>query len=163
MSRVLCVDPGETTGWCLAEGEELLDSGQTPLWDFIELVWDGLIGEQGAPEIEWHNGSQIPFVPCYGPYQGVKQIVCEDWAIYPWEAKALSWDKCRTARGIGALELISRMSGVPLTLQPAKIKERAEANGAEALFTTPLHENRHANDAIRHWVFWRAVGERGGG
>lgn len=72
--------------------------------------------------------------------RGVEYIVCEDWAIYPQEAEsgALNWDKCRTARGIGAIELISRIALVPLKLQPAAIKSTAKAMGAEELFVTPL-------------------------
>jgi hypothetical protein len=29
--------------------------------------------------------------------------------------------------------------------------------GAEQLFVEPLHENRHANDAIRHGVYYLAT------
>lgn len=82
--------------------------------------------------------------------------MCEDWLIYPQEAESgsLNWDLCRTARGIGAIELIARITGVPMTLQGANIKEPATAMGAEDLFVSPLHENRHENDSVYHAVFW---------
>jgi hypothetical protein len=47
-----------------------------------------------------------------------------------------------------------RHRGVPYTLQPAKIKETAVAGGAEEKFLRPLHENRHANDAIMHGTYF---------
>ena len=46
------------------------------------------------------------------------------------------------------------VAGVSLVLQPAAIKKSAIAAGAEELFMTPLHENRHANDAIMHGIFF---------
>jgi predicted xylose isomerase-like sugar epimerase len=61
---------------------------------------------------------------------------------------------------IGSITQTCRMAGIQLILQGAKIKERAEAAGAKALFMSPLDENRHANDAIRHGVYYQAV-ERG--
>jgi len=139
----LTVDPGETTGWALWDADwQLLEAGQTPLWEFIDDVWlaSGL-----------HDDCRHPS----GPFAGARRIVCEDWAIYPWEAKALSWDKCRTARGIGAIELICRQAELELILQPAKIKETAVAAGAEELYLSPRHPNRHANDAIQHGVYYR--------
>lgn len=83
-------------------------------------------------------------------------IVCEEWALYPWMLEKLAWDKCRTARGIGSLELLSRRFGIPIILQGADIKDGAMAAGAEALFLQPAHENRHANDATMHGVFYTA-------
>jgi hypothetical protein len=95
-------------------------------------------------------------------FVGIERLVVEDFRIYPWEAKkgSLNWDQVRTARLIGALTIIAKMSGMEFILQGAKIKERAEAAGAEVLFMSPLNENRHANDAIRHGVYYLAI-ERG--
>lgn len=133
----LTVDPGETTGWTLwSEDWEIVDGGQTPLWEFIDELRAGIVEGEGR-------------------FGGLALIVCEDWAIYPWEAQNLAWDKCRTARGIGAIELLCRYSTVELVLQPAKIKETAVAAGAEDLYVSPRHPNRHQNDAIQHGVYYR--------
>lgn len=140
--RWLSIDPGETTGWALWDDEDLLEAGQTPLRQFIDGVYQALVAPESVP-------------PGLSPaYEGVGRLVVEDWQLYPWKSKELAWDYCRTARGIGALELIARLAGIELVLQPAAIKERAEAAGAENLFVHPLHENRHANDAIRHGVYY---------
>lgn len=141
--RWLTVDPGETTGWALWEDDRLVVAGQTPLWEFLDELWRG-------------QGLHTDHRDAEGPFAHIGRIVCEDWALYPWAAKALSWDKCRTARGIGAIELICRQGFPELILQPAKIKEAAVAGGAEDLFLSPRHENRHANDAIMHGVYYLA-------
>lgn len=143
----LCVDPGETTGWSIWQGTTMVEAGQTALWEFIDAV-DG-----------WLNGPYIPAALDTGNDHDTGKlgaIVCEDWSLYPWELQNLAWDKCRTARGIGALELLARQHGIPFHLQGADIKDAAKAAGAEALYLEPVHENRHANDSIQHGVFYTA-------
>lgn len=134
------IDPGESTGWALWKGGDLVEASTDSLWDVIDGL-SGVAGLSAAAEIKWPK---------------LDLIVMEDWALYPWKLKELGWDKCRTARGIGAIELIARLSSIQLVLQPAAIKKGAVAAGAEELFLKPLHENRHANDAIMHGVFYMA-------
>lgn len=148
--RWVSVDPGEDCGWALWEDEALLDAGTAKLWEFGDAVYAAthldpmeleLIGDQLALQLV-----------------GIVRIVCEDFRIYPWEAKNLSWDPVRTARLIGALTLIAKQKlNEPIILQGAKIKERSEAAGAKSFFLSPLNENRHANDAIRHGVYYNAL------
>lgn len=153
MTKLLFVDPGEDTGWALFEDDQLVDAGTEKLWAFGESVFTAVFRPEEAELI----GDELA-----QKFIGIEGIVAEDWRIYPWEAKkgTLNWDQCRTARLIGALTLTAKMGGLSFRLQGAKIKERAEAAGAEHLFLWPLNENRHANDAIRHGVYYQAV-ERG--
>jgi hypothetical protein len=144
----LCVDPGETTGWSIWRGKEIVEAGQTDLWPFIDAV------------DAWLNNDELKAIPVFGIGTlgefDLGAIVCEDWSLYPWLLDKLAWDKCRTARGIGALELLARQHGIPIHLQGADIKDGAKAAGAEELYLTPLEENRHANDSIQHGVFYTA-------
>lgn len=155
--KLLAIDPGETTGWSVWDTESYtkLEGGQTALWEFIDNVQLALMEGEDRELLEITRPGALPFV-------GVEQIVCEDWALYPAElaAGALDWDKCRTARGIGAIELLARMTGTPLALQGAFIKDAAIAMGAEEQFLSPLHENRHENDSAMHAVFFM-VNNRG--
>jgi hypothetical protein len=153
--RWLSVDPGEDTGWALWEDGDLVDAGTEKLWPFGEAVY-AATHEDDIAVLEL-VGDELAL-----KFNGIKRIVCEDFRIYPWEAKkgTLNWDQVRTARLIGALTLICKVKGLEWVLQGAKIKERAEAAGAESLFMSPLNENRHANDAIRHGVYYLAI-ERG--
>lgn len=141
----LSIDPGESTGWALWEKDRLVEAGTDTLWDVIDSL-----SEACSLTTLTENDERVQFPKQLG------HIVMEDWALYPWKVKDLSWDKCRTARGIGAIELVCRYTATPLTLQPAAIKKNAIAAGAEEQFLRPLHENRHANDAIMHGVFYLA-------
>lgn len=146
----LACDPGEDVGWSLWRGETLIEAGTAKLWEFGEAVFVALHRPEEAELI----GDELA-----QKFIGICRIVAEDWRIYPWEAKkgALDWDPCRTARLIGGLTIAAKMAGIQFVLQPAKIKERAEAAGAEVFFLWPRKENRHANDAIRHGVYYIAV------
>lgn len=150
----LAVDPGEDTGFSVWDGQELIEADTEKMWEFGDAVFRAVF--------QPYTGEVFPEEDLANKFVGIKRIVVEDWRIYPWEAKrgAMNWDQCRTARLIGALTIIARQAGLEFKLQPAKIKERAEAAGAEALFSSPLHENRHANDSIRHGIYYLAI-ERG--
>lgn len=149
--RWLAVDPGEDTGYSIWDGDQLVDAGTEKLWPFGEAVFSAVFTPQEELEL---IGDDLALSMI-----GIKHIVCEDFRIYPWEAKkgTLNWDPVRTARLIGALTIICKMGGLQFKLQGAKIKERAEAAGAEAYFFTPLHENRHANDSVRHGVYYLSM------
>jgi len=153
----LCVDPGETTGWSLWDTDgKLRYADQTPMWKFADMVFacaeckDTRLFEaffEALTDKERDKG-EVPTIYA---------MVVEQWQLYPWELQNLAWDHCRTARLIGAIELICRQFGIQLILQGADIKKGAQAAGAEALYLEPVHENRHANDSIQHGVFYLAV------
>lgn len=147
----LAVDPGEDTGWSLWLDDDFLDAGTAKLWEFAEAVFSAVF--TGPEELE-AMGAELAL-----KFVGIEGIVCEDFRIYPWEAKkgTLNWDQVRTARLIGALTLIAKMGGLWWKLQGASIKERGLAAGAKAYFLSPLHENRHANDASTHAVYHLAL------
>ena len=146
--RWLTIDPGEDTGVSLWEGTTLVDAYTMKMRDVPDILWSWLTGEVTDASTEHSE--------FFAQLQGhtLVRVVCEDWVIYPWAAKSLSWDPCRTARLIGQITWIVNKFDVPVHFQGAKIKERAVAGGAETFFLRPLHENRHANDAIMHGVFF---------
>lgn len=148
MSKILTIDPGETTGFSTWEDGELVYAGQHELDEFVLAVaWHFSAWPESAPA---YRGDQ----ELLGYLSGVNTLVVEDWSLYPWKLQEMAWDKCRTARGIGGLQLVCQTADVPFILQPAKIKDTAVAAGAEEQFLRPLHENRHANDAIMHGVYY---------
>jgi hypothetical protein len=141
-SKWVACDPGESLGYAVARGARLEHAGTAELWDFIHAFAVAMGLER--PREGFHDEELVKRL------RGCELLVYENWAIYPWKAQELAWDECRTARGIGALEFICQASGIPYAAQGAKVKDQAEAAGAADLFLRPLHENRHANDAIRH-------------
>jgi hypothetical protein len=154
----LCVDPGETTGYSLWNGGELVLADQAPMWNFIDMVDMTLRGPSSEAVARPGCGHVGLFTPEGEPVE-LGALVVEDWQLYPWVIRAggLDYDKCRTARAIGALTLLCRQHGAELIFQGADIKKGAQAAGAEALYLEPVYENRHANDSIQHGVFYLAV------
>src|ERR1044072_5647259 len=151
----LYVDPGETTGWCLARDTKLLSSEQCPMWDFADEVWEALnsnidtcLYDPGFLRND-EDEELLRTLP-------LGRVVCEDFRLYPHVMRtgALDWNPVRTARLIGALTFMCRLHDVPFILQPAAIKPDAEAAGAKELYVTPVYENRHQNDAIQHFVYY---------
>lgn len=148
--KIIACDPGESFGYCGGEDNSLQFAGTVDLWEFVHALGTvlGLTPDHATPQ---------PVDPTLRErLTGVQQVVIEDWALYPWAMAngALDFDKCRTARAIGALEFICRTAGVPYALQGASIKDTAQAAGVEELYLYPRHENRHANDAMQHYVFF---------
>lgn len=148
MKTWLTIDPGETTGWAIWQDLQRVEAGQTQLWQFIDAL-DAWAASGVSPDIfdveNWDDGTNF-----------LDLIVMEDWVLYPpgvGSGPPEPWNKQRTVRGIGAIELIARQNHIPLELQGTDTKEIAIAAGAEELFLSPVHENRHANDATMHGVF----------
>lgn len=158
--RTLYFDPGEDFGWCQGRGTKLLAAGTEKMWTMADDVWT-LLGD-GWNALD-HPLNSEAFLRSDATLEEltvpVGRIVCEDFKIYPKEARmgALDWDPVRTARVIGAITFMCRLHGVPLILQGADIKKAAQAAGAEELYYRPLKENRHQNDAIQHFVFFTNV------
>jgi hypothetical protein len=152
LGKFLTVDPGEMTGWSLWNDTELLDSGMETMWAFSDSLWEAAVKAAALGVTNLIEPDELA-----DTFKGINRIVCEDWRLYPWELSNLSWDECRTARLIGSITAACRFTGWTLDIQPAKIKKRALAAGAESYFSHPLYENRHANDAIMHGVFRNAI------
>lgn len=154
----ICVDPGETTGYSVWKDGELILADQAPMWEFIDIVDMTLRGPSSEAVARPGCGHVGLFTPDGEPIE-LEAMICEDWQLYPWVIRqgGLDFDKCRTARAIGALTLLCRQHGIELIFQGASIKDGAQAAGAEALYLEPVHENRHANDSIQHGVFYLAV------
>jgi len=152
--KFVSCDPGEATGYAVwpseTPGTQPEHVGTAALADFVAAIGIAAhVDEVGEPAREEGVRELVEH------FEGFRLLVFEDWALYPWKLKELAWDQCRTARGIGALEYICVTAGIPTVAQGAKIKDAASAGGADALFMRPLHANRHANDAIRHGVFYQ--------
>lgn len=167
----LYCDPGEDFGWCVGKDVSLLAAGTEKMWHMADYIWDKLNNPAPDPDnivVQLNKGARNPLSTGDWCREGVDpdlmtlpigRIVCEDFRIYPWEARAgnLDWDQVRTARVIGAITFMCRLLGVPVIFQGADIKEAAKAAGAEELYYKPLKPNRHQNDAIQHFVFYSNV------
>src|SRR5687768_8521236 len=111
--KYVSTDPGESLGYAVWQDTTLLEAGTAELWDFIHCLAIAL-------DVTGPNGVGIPDEELVKRLRGCQHVVLEDWAIYPWKAHKgeLDFDKCRTARGIGAMEFICDQANIPYTLQP---------------------------------------------
>jgi hypothetical protein len=147
-------DPGEDYGWCVGCGTTLVSAGTTKMWAMADDVWFSLNEGMSSSPLLAEPNVRGGIDRADFEHMKIGRIVYEDFRIYPWAAKQLAWDRVRTARVIGALTFMARLFDIPCLPQPAAIKAAAVAAGAEELYYRPLHENRHQNDAIQHFVFY---------
>lgn len=167
----LYCDPGEDFGWAMGRTLDLLAAGTEKMWPFADAIWDKLLlpAGQGVWTGPTDGSLYVDENPLWSSTHTrdgvdpdvmklpVGRIVCEDFRIYPpgvGSGPPEPFDKVRTARVIGAITFMCRMLHIPLIFQGANIKPAAVAAGAEELYYRPLHENRHQNDAIQHFVFY---------
>jgi len=154
----LYCDPGEAFGWCLARDAVLVAAGTERMWFVADEIYSALENDVvGRSDVHSYLRDPANLRDGVEPKLlrlPIRRVVCEDWRLYPDKLKYLKWDKCRTARVIGALTWFCRHFGVELVFQPASIKDAAQSAGAEELYYRPLRENRHQNDAIQHFVFF---------
>ena len=127
---VLGLDPGNTTGWALFKGSELVDCGQLPLpktASIIDLLYS---------------------------FDTLNQLVVEEYRIYPNRAKQHIGQDLFTPRIIGAIEAFSHISNIPMHTQPASLGKSHFTD--QRLKALHLYRKgmRHANDAIRHVAHW---------
>jgi hypothetical protein len=148
-AKWVSVDPGESCGYAVWERDRKVGAGTVELWEFVFALGHELVRDEV-------KAFTPPSEPLTALLRGWELLVMEDWALYPWTAQALSWDRQDTVRGIGALQFIARALGRPYVLQGASIKDAAKAATAETLFDRPLHDNRHQNDATMHGVYYLA-------
>ena len=135
-TRVLGLDPGETTGACFFAGSKLVDSTQLPT---KTPSFGGVVVRN--------------YIQTWGP----DVVVMEMYRIYSWKADDHSWQSLHTPRLIGAIEFICEsalkepVGLVQQTAQQAKgfcTDEKLKAWGV-------YQEGKpHARDAIRHACYY---------
>lgn len=135
---LLCLDPGETTGFAVFNREKLVRFGEL----------SGTIK---------HNDINSALLANFIHEIQPTHIVCEDYRIYSHKLKRHAYSRVMTIRLIGAIEFICQMENIPLTFQMA-----AQAKG---FVTDERLRNwgfwyrgvKHARDAIRHGLYFIIV------
>jgi hypothetical protein len=127
------VDPGETCGWATFDELELIAAGQFPVRNLEEF---DLFVTRSRPDV----------------------MVIENYRVYASRAAQHVGSEVNTAQYIGILKFLASMYQVPVYLQMAH-----QAKGwvsDKRLHDLGLFQtgNRHANDAIRHGVYWLLFG-----
>jgi hypothetical protein len=132
-ARLLTVDPGGTTGWAL---------------------WlDGLPNTCGQIDTAESDAALEKLLDQKQP----DLVICEAYVLYPWKADSQAWSDFQTPRLIGSLQTMCRHRQIPLIMQGADKKTFATDIKLKGWgFYQKSH--RHANDAIRHGIYYLLFG-----
>jgi len=128
--RLLCLDPGHTTGWAIFARHELANSGTSnTVLNNEELNW---------PAIEDLFNASNP-----------THVVCEDYKMYANKAQQHIGQSVFTLRLIGVIDYLCYLRGIPIYYQMASHAKSFWTN--EKLESLKLvSNNKHARDAVRH-------------
>ena len=162
--RLLCLDPGETTGWALFEKSKLSNWGQ------IKTVIDD--------KILWDNLEDLFII------QEPTAIICEDYRIYQHKLARHSFSPVLTLRLIGGIDALCLL-GWYAYLGPHYIDEYGGNRDYYERHTCPIYYQmamqakgfitdeklqqwgfwqegmRHSRDAIRHGCYFLLFHDRG--
>lgn len=146
-NRIICFDPGETTGWSVLAYDQynpeiipkLVDYGQTSLWHGI----DGMLLQTPEPTA----------------------VVYEAFRLFPGKAKEQIGSTFQTAQVIGVLRYLAELAVLKIYDYPAGNKvfmsdDKLKEAGVFPDVGRKVHDNRHALDSIRHGM-WHLHFKRG--
>lgn len=131
-TRLLCLDPGETTGWAMFENGELVDSGQA------------LTKVNGWTEIANLFTQQQP-----------THVIYENYRVYEHKLSRHSNSEVYTLRLVGVIEFICDvLYGIPFDNQMAHQAKGFVTDEKLQAWGMYQRGQKHARDAIRHGVYY---------
>lgn len=127
--RVLAVDPGKTTGWCLWDTDrDTLDFGEEQQFEFCSRADD---------VITWGS---------------LTAVVCEAFIITA--ATAKNTQSPWSLEIIGCLRYLCEKNGVPFVLQTPSDAKRFSTNEKLKSIGWYVRGQGHATDSHRHLLLW---------
>lgn len=131
-ARLLCLDPGETTGWAVFDRGVFAQAGQL----------------NTKPDVYTQTVPQ--FLQTIQP----THIIMENYKVYAHKLKDHSWSSLHTSQLIGSIKMLSSMQNIGVSLQMA-----SQAKGFctdEKLRKWGMYQTglKHARDAIRHGCYF---------
>lgn len=138
-TRLLCLDPGHTTGWCVFEGIKLSTWGQT----------DTIVNRVGNNEgdLDWLAFEQLL------TQTRPERIVCEDYRVYSHKLDRHTNSRILTIHIIGALEYYCAMHDIPLEFRLAAAAKGFVTDDKLKAWGFYQPGMRHSRDAIRHGIY----------
>lgn len=140
VGHILCLDPGETTGWALFFTGNLLACGQEAT------------GRNPALMAEFIKEMDCQY--------GIPLIVYEEYRVRGNKFKEHVGSEVVTIQHIGAIKVAAEMLDIPLVKQSAGMAKGFATDNKLRRWGLYQTNQRHANDAIRHGVYWHLFGYR---
>lgn len=143
--RMLCLDPGETTGWALFHQHHLVRWGQQRTVENEKILWNNLL------EL---------FQSCEPTL-----VVCEDYRIYQHKLQRHSFSPVLTLRLIGGIDLLCTMGWYKKIINLVPLTEEATIT-EEFIYHEHLYSDIHyqmattakgfvTDDRLKEWGFWQ--------
>lgn len=131
---VLAVDPGDTTGWAVADVDrstfKVIATGTMLSWSYLERI-------------------AVTHLPAL--------VIYETFTVFPGKAKALAGDALEAVQTIGALKHICHQRSLTIIGQQPSIK-KVPVLPRDGWLTTYLRSlgSEHEKDAVMHiYAYWR--------
>lgn len=144
---ILALDPGETTGWAIFDGDVSIMVSQEP----TKSVVDGANWLRERIEVGYTPTYTFNQPEKYLPYQHIR---CEDYRVYEWKASDHSWSPVHTLRWIGAIELIADDAGIDLSFCMAQHAKGFWSDAKLKHFGLYPVGLKHGKDALRHLLYY---------
>ncbi len=140
--KLLCLDPGKTTGWALFEKGVLTASGQ------LEDCYDDV------------NVNVIPLVRLV---EDIKPdfILYEDYKVYSNKLSSHAYNPVFTVRLLGVIETHAQVHNIPTHKQMATTAKNFVTNDKLKQWGMYQRGQKHARDAVRHGCYFLLFHNRG--
>jgi hypothetical protein len=134
--RLLCLDPGFTTGVAL------FTNGTLTSWEQVRTI------ETETEKINWMNLQDL--------FNRMKptHIICEDYRIYAHKLDQHTFSSVTTLRLIGGIELLSLLDHVPIDYQMAMQAKGFCTDDKLKTWGYWQPGMKHSRDAIRHGCYF---------
>lgn len=131
--KILCIDPGETTGWCVMdEKADVKDFGNAP-------------------------GALVGIMEVLEKVSDIDHIVMEDYVILRGKAMSHSGSRVVPVQIIGMVKAWAIRKKIPVTLYAARLKNVQQKHSQ--VFPIGAHKHNHWVDAFNHgwWYCYKEL------
>lgn len=139
-TRILGLDPGETTGVC-----QIVNMGALVASQF----------QRNTSIIEWGVDAYDELITKFDP----NVVIIESYRIYSWRTKQHTWASLLTPRLIGCAETLCRLRKIPLVQQSAQVGKGFVTDERLKVWDFYKPGAPHSMDATRHVLQFLLFGE----
>jgi len=132
--RLLCLDPGETTGWAVFVDGFLTDWGQSP----TVILSTDKGANQGEKILNW------PILYSLFADTNPKQVICEDYKVYAHKLDQHTYSSVYTLRLIGGIDMLCALGWGSYPI-PVPISYQMAAQ----------HKGFVTDEKLKEWDMWR--------
>lgn len=139
---LLCLDPGETTGWISLEC-----SGDYSNYRVVGRIY----GQIACNPIETAG---IPNLVRLFEEAKPTKVVYEEYRVYSWKSATHSWAELHTPQFIGTIRTIASIRGIPVASHMAQQAKQFVTDDKLQDWDFYVKGQKHCRDATRHGLLY---------